>query len=130
MTGAGVLLALLLAFVLLVWVLNLVRLGRLYVGYGALFVAVLLFSAAAVSIPPLTRLLGAGLRFFFPAGGAVVVGFAFVLFLLIYILTQMTILSNRLSALVQELALARAREVGDEAKTKAARAEAKGPPKA
>jgi uncharacterized protein DUF2304 len=105
MTAAGVLLVDALALALLFWVLNLVRWGRLYVGYGALFVAVLLFSAAAVSVPPLTRLLGTGLAFFFPAGGVAVLGLSFVLLLLIYILTQMTILSNRLSALVQELAL-------------------------
>jgi hypothetical protein len=113
-TSAGVLVLDLLSLALVLWVLNLVRLGRLYVGYGALFVAVLLFTASAVTVPPIHRLLAEGLAFFFPVSGPAVLGFAFVVWLLVYILTQMTILSNRLSSLVQELALRRA---GAEAET-------------
>ena len=116
MTAAGVVAVDLGCLVLLAWVLNLVRLGRLYVGYGALFVALLALSAAAVSVPPLERAVTAGLQIFFPGGGVTVLGFAFVVLLLIYILTQMTILANRLSAVVQDLAITRARnEKGGEA---------------
>ena len=108
MTTAGVVLVDVVSVAFLIWILNLVRRGLLYVGYGALFVAVLLLSMAAVSVPPLTSLLSAGLATFFPVGGEVVLGFAFVLVLLVYVLTQMSILSNRLAALVQDLALSQA----------------------
>lgn len=109
MTAAGVVAVDLACLVLLAWVLNLVRLGRLYVGYGALFVALLAVCAATVSVPPLEQAVTVGLSIFFPSGGVTVLGFAFVVLLLIYILTQMTILSNRLSAVVQDLAIAQAR---------------------
>jgi hypothetical protein len=109
MTAAGLVAVDLACLLLLAWVLNLVRLGRLYVGYGALFVGLLAMSAAVVSVPPLERAVSEGLRIFFPSGGVTVLGFAFVVLLLIYILTQMTILSNRLSAVVQDLAIDRAR---------------------
>ncbi len=112
MTTAGIVAIDLGCLLLLAWVLNLVRLGRLYVGYGALFVGLLAFSAGAVSVPPLERAVTAGLRLFFPSGGVTVLGFAFVLLLLIYILTQMTILSNRLAEVVQDLAITRARSEG------------------
>lgn len=130
MTPAGVVVLDLLALALLVWVLNLVRLGRLYVGYGALFVATLAFVAVAASVPPLARLLESGLERLFPSAGATLLGFAFVLCLLVYILTQMTILSNRLSSLVQEIALSRAEDPQDAprgAETKEASRPAGGP---
>jgi hypothetical protein len=109
MTTAGVVLVDLASVAILFWILNLVRRDRLYVGYGVLFVGVLLATMVAVSVPPLTRLLSAGLAVFFPAGGPAVLGFAFVLLLLVYILTQTSILSNRVAALVQDLALSQAR---------------------
>ena len=116
MTAAGVVAVDLACLVLLAWVLNLVRLGRLYVGYGALFVALLAVCAATVSVPPLEQAVTVGLSIFFPSGGVTVLGFAFVVLLLIYILTQMTILSNRLSAVVQDLAIAQARNEKDREK--------------
>jgi len=109
MTTAGVVLVDVVSVAVLIWILNLVRRGLLYVGYGVLFVGVLLLSMVAVSVPPLTNLLSAGLATFFPVGGAAVLGFAFVLVLLVYILTQTSILSNRLAALVQDLALSQAK---------------------
>ena len=114
MTLTGVIAVDLVGLVLLLWILNLVRLGRLYVGYGAFFVALVLAGGTAASLPPLRRALTVGVRSVFPDGGAVILGFALVLFLLIYILTQTTIISNRLSAVVQDLAIARARTQTDE----------------
>jgi hypothetical protein len=110
MTAAGVVAVDIFGLILLVWVLNLVMLGRLYVGYAALFVGLIVFGGAAVSLPPLRHVLVSTIRFFFPDGGAAVLALALVLFLLIYIFTQMTILSNRLSAVVQDLAISRARD--------------------
>ena len=79
------------AVLLVLWTLRLVRRDRLYVGYGVLVLlvlgaSVLTFSVVRLSVVTVAGLLLAALLF-------------------IYILGQMTVLSNRLTQVVQELAL-------------------------
>lgn len=109
MTLHGILLVNFIGLVLLLWVLNLVRHGRLYVGYGVIFVVAILGSLVLLSVPWLlnivTHLIGA----IFPASALTLLALCFIVLMLLYILTQLTIVSNRLSKLVQELALERAR---------------------
>jgi hypothetical protein len=107
----GLLLVDFLALVLLLWVLNLVRVGRLYVGYGVLLVLVLVGGAITVSAPALAARVGSALGALFPSpsAGVALLGLAFLLTMLVYVLSQVTVLANRLSTLVQELALERAR---------------------
>lgn len=109
MTLQGILLVNFIGLVLLLWVLNLVRHGRLYVGYGVIFVVTILGSLVLVSVPWLltavTHLIGA----IFPASALTLLALCFIVLMLLYILTQITIVSNRLSKLVQELAIERAR---------------------
>jgi hypothetical protein len=108
-TLQGILLVNFIGLVLLLWVLNLVRHGRLYVGYGVIFVVTILGSLVLVSVPWLltavTHLIGA----IFPASALTLLALCFIVLMLLYILTQITIVSNRLSKLVQELAIERAR---------------------
>lgn len=109
MTLQGILLVNFIGLVLLLWVLNLVRHGRLYVGYGVIFVVSILGSLVLLSVPWLltavTHLIGA----IFPASALTLLALCFIVLMLLYILTQITIVSNRLSKLVQELAIERAR---------------------
>lgn len=109
MTLQGILVLNLIALVLLLWVLNLVRHGRLYVGYGVIFVVAIMGTMLLLSVPwlqaALTRLIGA----VFPASAFTLLALCFIVLMLLYILTQITIVSNRLSQLVQQLALERAR---------------------
>jgi hypothetical protein len=108
-TLQGILLVNFIGLVLLLWVLNLVRHGRLYVGYGVIFVVSILGSLVLLSVPWLltavTHLIGA----IFPASALTLLALCFIVLMLLYILTQITIVSNRLSKLVQELAIERAR---------------------
>lgn len=109
MTLQGILVVNFIGLVLLLWVLNLVRHGRLYVGYGVIFVVAILGAVVLLSVPWLltavTHLIGA----IFPASALTLLALCFIVLMLLYILTQITIVSNRLSKLVQELAIERAR---------------------
>ena len=112
MTLQGILVINFIGLVLLLWVLNLVRHGRLYVGYGVIFVVAILGALVLLSVPWLlngvTHLIGA----IFPASALTLLALCFIVLMLLYILTQLTIVSNRLSKLVQELAIERARLKG------------------
>jgi hypothetical protein len=110
MTIEGVVVLDVTGVLLLVWILNLTRLGRLYVGYGVIFVVAILTTLVTLSVPGLLATVRGGLRILFPTSGLMIVAFCSVALMFVYILTQMTVLSNRLSTLVQELALLRAGE--------------------
>ena len=93
------------ACVLAVWTLRLVHRDRLYVGYG---VIVLLGLAAEVMVASFGRarsalILFTGMSTSLSALGVVAALIA--AFLAIYVLSQLTVLSNRLTQVVQELAI-------------------------
>jgi ABC-type multidrug transport system fused ATPase/permease subunit len=94
----------------LLWILNLVRHGRLYVGYGVIFIAAILGTMVTLSVPQLllgvTHLVGA----IFPASALTLLALAFIVLMLLYVLSQLTLVSNRLAVLIQELAIERSRE--------------------
>lgn len=100
----------LLGLFFLLWVLNLIRHGRLYVGYGVIFVAAILGSMVVLSVPYLlntvTHLVGA----IFPASALTLLALCFIVLMLLYVLSQLSLVSNRLAILIQELAIERARE--------------------
>jgi hypothetical protein len=100
---------------LIFWVLDLVRRDRLYVGYGVIFIISILAVILVLALPPLlslvTRLVGA----IFPASALTLLALCFIIIMLIYVLTQVTIVSNRLAVVVQELAVQRAKEAAGNA---------------
>jgi hypothetical protein len=110
MTTRGILVLDVAGIVLLFWVLNLIRWGRLYVGYGVIFVVAILTSIVTLSVPALltmvTRLVGA----FFPASALTLLALAFIVLMLVYVFTQITVVSNRLARLVQNLAIQQAKQ--------------------
>ena len=99
----------LVGLVLVAWVFNLVRQGRLYVGYAVLVVVAILGGATALVLAPIRRRLDVA----FEAHSLAVVIAAGVstmaLVALVYVLTQLTILSDRLAELTQQLAILEAR---------------------
>src|SRR5438034_8252343 len=74
-------------------VLNLVRHGRLYVGYGIIFVGAILGTMVTLSVPHLllavTHLVGA----IFPASALTLVALCFIVLMLLYVLPQLTLVS-------------------------------------
>src|SRR5689334_10696685 len=107
MTTRGVLILCLIGIVIIVWVANQVRRDRLYVGYGVMFIVLTLCMMVVISVPALlnavTYLVGA----VYPASALALVAFGFIVFMLIYILTQVTLIANRLARLIQEIAIER-----------------------
>ncbi len=111
MTIQGIIVLILIGFVLLLWILNLVRRDQLYVGYGVIFVIIILAAVLILAVPALltfiTNLVGA----IFPTSALTLLALCFVVFMLVYILTQVTLISNRLAVVVQQLAIQEAKEL-------------------
>jgi hypothetical protein len=107
MTTRGVLVLCLIGIALIVWVANQVRRDRLYVGYGVMFIVLTLCMMIVLSVPAVlsavTYLVGA----VYPASALALLAFGFIVFMLIYILTQVTLIANRLARLIQEIAIER-----------------------
>jgi predicted membrane protein len=95
---------------LVAWIFNLVRKDRLYVGYGVIFGVAVTTTAIAVGLPPI---LGAGAMLRTHLEGFIVGASTFVVVILVYTLSQMTLWSNRLTALTQELAIRQAERSTD-----------------
>jgi hypothetical protein len=110
MTGHGVGVLTLIGLVLIVWISDLVRRERLYVGYGVLLIVSIVGVVPVLLVPRLlavvTRLVGA----VFPASALTLLALTFIVVGLIYVLTQLTIVSNRVATLIQELAVQQAKE--------------------
>jgi hypothetical protein len=87
------------------WLLDLIRRGRLYVGYGIVLLALIVI-VVVVSVLPFTRGLTSDLLdSLYPKEPVAVIGLAAVLLLLIYLLHQLSVLSERVATLTQELAI-------------------------
>lgn len=110
MTLQGVIVINLIAMALLIWVLNLVRRGKLYVGYGVIFIVAFAAIMVTVSVPHLLYRLTALVGAIFPVSAMTMIALAFIAFMFIYVLSQLTIISNRVALLTQELAIRRASE--------------------
>jgi len=110
MTTQGTIVLIAVGLTLLFWILDLVRRDRLYVGYGIILMVAILGALLVLAVPPLlrgiTRLVGA----VFPASALTLLALCFIVFMLVYILAQLTVVSNRLALLVQELAIRQADE--------------------
>jgi hypothetical protein len=98
----------------IVWLFQLVRRDRLYVGYGVIFVFVLAAGLALLTFPSVRRPLDWIGALALRAPALVALGLAFVTLMLIYVLSQVTQLSNRLTRLTQELAIRGASEPSNE----------------
>jgi predicted lipid-binding transport protein (Tim44 family) len=90
---------------LVAWIFNLVRQGRLYVGYGVIFGMAITGAAGVVGLAPI---LGGGAMLRAHVEGLILGAAAFVVVILVYTLSQVTLWANRLTALTQELAIRQA----------------------
>jgi hypothetical protein len=109
-TVQGIIVLIIIGLAFLFWILNLVRGGRLYVGYGVIFVLIILAVIVILSVPRLLTLVTHMVGAVFPASALTLLALCFIVLLLVYILSQVTIISNRVATLAQELAIRQARE--------------------
>ena len=113
MTLAGILLGLAIGIVLLLWGVNLIRQDRLYVGYGVIFVCGTLAAMIVLAVPPLLGAVTRASAALLPVAALSLVPLVIFTFLMVYIFAQISILSNRVMRLTQELAIRNARQDGD-----------------
>ena len=113
MTIAGVVLGLAIGLVLLLWVVNLIRHDRLYVGYGVIFVLGTLAAMTVLIVPPLLDAVTRASASLLPVPALSLVPLVLFTFLMVYVFAQISILSNRVMRLTQELAMRTARRDGE-----------------
>jgi len=108
MTPLGIVVLALGAALLAGWLLDLVRRGRLYVGYGIVLLA-LVVSVVVIAVVPFVRHVADAIAdSLYPREPIAVIGLAALLLLFIYLLHQLSVLSDRVATLTQELAIRRA----------------------
>jgi uncharacterized membrane protein (DUF106 family) len=110
MSIQGIVLLDVVASILLVWILDLTRRGQLYVGYGVIFVVTILGSMIVISVPMLLEIATSLLGALLPVSALTFMALGFIILMLVYILTQTTIISNRVAEVVQELAIQKMKE--------------------
>jgi hypothetical protein len=108
MNPAAIVMVDLAALLLVFWLFRLVRRDRLYVGYGVIFVLVTAAGAVMISVEGALDPLALVADVTVGAPALVGLALAFMFLMLIYTLSQVTRLSNRLTTLVQELAIRQA----------------------
>jgi len=113
MTAGGVLLGAAIGLVLLLWVANLIRHDRLYIGYGVIFVVGTLAAIVVLIVPSLLDAVTRGSIALLPVASLSIVPLALFTFLMVYVFAQITILSNRVTRLTQELAIRNTRQEPD-----------------
>lgn len=105
MSRHGILLIDAFGLLLIALIVNLLRTGRLHVGYAVLWMVATAGLMLTVSVPPLlggvTRAVGA----IFPASALSLLAFAFIFVVLIYYSVRLSALTSRQTELVQALAL-------------------------
>ena len=105
MTAAGIVTGIVIGCALLVWVIDLVRRDRLYAGYGVIFVFGTLAAMTVLIVPALLRATVAASVALLPVPSLSLVALVILTFLMVYVFVQISILSNRVMRLTQELAI-------------------------
>jgi len=108
-TLAGIIVFDLVGAVVTFWIIHAIRIGRLYVGYGVIFVALIALAAAVASIPPLGDWLRAGLHALYPSGDLIDIVVVVLFLMLIYVSYQLSRIAEKLATVVRELAIERER---------------------
>jgi hypothetical protein len=98
---------------LMAWVLSMVRHNRLYVGYGVMFLMSIAGTIVIAWMPGILKPVVWLLDLASPAAAGAALALLFVLVLLIYILSQVTLISNRVVELTEAIAIREATRGGE-----------------
>jgi hypothetical protein len=104
-TIQGVLVVILIAVAYLLWMINLVRRGRLYVGYAVIWFWLAAITILIVAIPGLLFFVTDAVGALFPVSALTLLAFGFLFGMQIYLLSQMTIMSRRIQQIAQYIAI-------------------------
>lgn len=105
MTAAGIVAGLVIGLGLLLWVTALIRQDRLYAGYGVIFIVGTLAAMSVLAIPPLLQFATEASVALMPVSSLSLVAIVLLTFLVVYVFIQISVLSNRVMKLTQELAI-------------------------
>ena len=105
MTGTGIAAATAIGVAFLFWVVNLIRQDRLYAGYGVIFVFGTIATMAVLVVPPLLRVVTAASVALLPVPSLSLIAIVILTLLVVYVFIQISVLSNRVMRLTQELAI-------------------------
>lgn len=105
MTPHGTLVTLVSIGGLIFLVVRLTMRGRLYVGYSAIWLTCLTAGGLLLLVPPLMRFVTLAMGAIFPVSAVTLLTLIFIFLVLIYFSCQLTILSNRVTAMAQYVAL-------------------------
>ena len=108
MTSAGILVGTGVGVALLLWVVALIRQDRLYAGYGVIFIVGTIAAITVLAVPPLLRAATDISVALMPVPSLSLVAIVLLTFLVVYVFIQISVLSNRVMRLTQELAIRRA----------------------
>jgi hypothetical protein len=110
MTGTGIAAATAIGVAFLFWVVNLIRQDRLYAGYGVIFVFGTIATMAVLVVPPLLRVVTAASVALLPVPSLSLIAIVILTLLVVYVFIQISVLSNRVMKLTQELAIRNAQQ--------------------
>ena len=105
MSTYGIFLIDLIGIGLILLILNLVRTKKLNVGYAVVWCLAIMSLIIVISIPPVLNFLPKAVGATFPASAISLLAFVFIFLVLIFFSVQLSLISNRQSALIQKLAL-------------------------
>jgi hypothetical protein len=105
MTLQGIILIDFLALLFIAFVLLLLRSGRIYAGYAALWIASGVGLAILISIPPLLAFVTKAVGAIFPVSALTLLAFVLIFLVLILFSVKLTELHERQTELIQALAL-------------------------
>ena len=120
MTTGGIVVGTAIGIALLLWVVMLIRQDRLYAGYGVIFIVGTIAAITVLAVPPLLRAATDASVALMPVPSLSLVAIVLLTFLVVYVFIQISVLSNRVMRLTQELAIRRAEpdQQGDAAASK------------
>src|SRR5579864_8675254 len=110
MTTQSIIVLGLLGLVYLVWIFNLTRRGKMYVGYAVVWMVWSVLGFCIVLLPVLLRLVTQLVGAIVPANALSVLGFALLFAMQIYLLSQLSILSRRVTLIAQHIAIEKAEQ--------------------
>ena len=108
MTTGGIVVGTAIGIALLLWVVMLIRQDRLYAGYGVIFIVGTIAAIIVLAVPPLLRAATDASVALMPVPSLSLVAIVLLTFLVVYVFIQISVLSNRVMRLTQELAIRRA----------------------
>lgn len=105
MSPRGIILIDGIALLFVVFVFLLLRSGRIYAGYAALWIASTMGLAILVSVPPLLAMVTRAVGAIIPVSALTLLGFLLVFLVLVLFSVKLTELHERQTSLIQALAL-------------------------